>query len=141
MSKIKFSLDNQCYQSKPADEDAAKISNRIGRLIKELHLSRLRASALDISLDGRTFCPATFKDGKRSKESFEQQQLFALDFDGGISFEEVKTRTEKYELPILFAYDTLSTEHDKFRVVFLNDVSVTDRKVAETMQQAMGRCF
>ena len=45
-------------------------------------------------------------------------------------------------MPVLFAYDTLSSkEHDKFRVVFLNDAAVSDRKVAEAMQLAMGEMF
>ena len=41
-----------------------------------------------------------------------------------------------------FAYDTFSsTEHNKFRVVFLNDASISNRKVAEAMQLAMGTIF
>ena len=32
-------------------------------------------------------------------------------------------------MPVLFAYDTLSSkEHDKFKVVFLNDAAVSNRK-------------
>ena len=70
-----------------------------------------------------------------------------MDFDNKnpdkkISFQEIKERADLYELPVLFAYDTLSSkDHDKFRVVFLSDVAVPDRKVAEAMQRAMGTMF
>ena len=70
-----------------------------------------------------------------------------MDFDNKdsnkkLAFDEVKERASQYELPILFAYDTMSsTNHDKFRVVFLNDASITDRRVAEAMQLAIGGMF
>ena len=73
--------------------------------------------------------------------------MFALDFDNKdpnrrVSLEEVKARAKKYDLPILFAYDTFSsTDHDKFRVVFLNDVSISHRRIVEAMQLALGTIF
>ena len=95
---------------------------------------RVRKLAEKIGADGHTFCPATFKNGIRKKENFEQQQFFALDFDNKdqnkkVTFEEIKNRSDLYEMPVLFAYDTLSSkEHDKFKVVFLNDAAVSNRK-------------
>ena len=142
MNEFKVSFDNQTFLSKPSADNARLISNRIGRSVKKFGSANIRAFALDVSLDGHTFCPATFKDGKRNKENFEQQQLFALDFDGGISFEEVKKRADHYDLPILFAYETLSSkDRDKYRVVLMNDVPITDRKVAETMSMGLGTIF
>ena len=43
MSNIKVSLDRQSFLSKPTDDDAARISNRIGRSVKQLRLSELGA--------------------------------------------------------------------------------------------------
>lgn len=147
MNEIKVSYDYRSLSEKPNEHMAASISKNIGCSPKRLSGKEIRAFALDVSLDGHTFCPATFKDGKRSKDNFEQQQLFALDFDNkdvnnSVTFDEVKKRAEHYELPILFAYETLSSKNkDKFRVVFLNDLSITDRKVAEAMQLALGTIF
>lgn len=147
MNTIKVSMDRESFWSKPAGQKIAKISERIAKNPKTLNLHEIKEFVDSISIDGCTFCPATFKDGKRSKENFEQQQLFALDFDNKdsdrkISLDEIITRSKKYNLPILFAYDTLSsTEHDKFRVVFLNDSSISHIKVAEAMQLAMGTIF
>lgn len=147
MNKIKISYDNHMFQSKPSGDEIRGINSRIARSPIKIDRSEIKKTILNIGSNGCTFSPATFKNGKRNKENFEQQQLFALDFDNknpdkSISFEDVKNRTDLYELPILFAYDTLSsTEHDRFRVVFLNDASITDRRVAEAMQLAMGEMF
>ena len=147
MDKIKVSYDYRSLSEKPNEHLAASISKNIGKSPKLLSKNEIKAFALDVSVDGHTFCPATFKDGKRNKDNFEQQQLFALDFDNkdtsnSITFDEVKKRAEHYELPVLFAYETLSSKNkNKFRVVFLNDISITDRKVAEAMQLALGTIF
>lgn len=148
MNTIKVSYDKNSFLSKPGQPDAARISKRIGKSVKEIQsVAELKEFISDVSRDGHTFCPATFKDGKRDKDHFEQQQIFALDFDNKdpdkkISFDEIKERADFYELPVLFAYDTLSSKnHDKFRVMFLNDIPVTDRRTTEAMQKAMGIIF
>lgn len=148
MNTIKVSYDKNSFLSKPEQPDAARISKRIGKSVKEIQsAAELEEFISDVSQDGHTFCPATFKDGKRKKDHFEQQQIFALDFDNKdpdkkISFAEIKERADFYELPVLFAYDTLSSKnHDKFRVMFLNDIPVTDRRTTEAMQKAMGIIF
>ena len=147
MDKIKVSLDEEGFRDKPKDEAIGKISSRIGASIKEVSRINMKKFALVVGRGGYTFCPATFKDGKRSKDHFEQQQMFALDFDNkdparSISFEGVRARAKECDLPILFAYDTFSsTNHDRFRVVFLNDVSIPYRKLAEAMQLALGEIF
>lgn len=148
-NKIKISYDHESRWGKPIREDLIKISQRIGASVRQIGLQQrdIRELAEGIGLNGHTFCPATFKDGIRKKENFEQQQIFALDFDnknpdGMVTFEDVKVRADHYNLPILFAYDTFSSKnHDKFRVVFLNDIPIPDREVAEAMQLAMGTIF
>ena len=149
MDKIKVSLDGKGFRDKPTSETIGKISSRIGKSIVELRpiSDDMKKFALVVGRAGCTFCPATFKDGKRNKDHFEQQQMFALDFDNKdpgrrVSLEEVKARARKYDLPLLFAYDTFSsTDHNKFRVVFLNDVAIPYRKLAEAMQLALGEIF
>lgn len=147
MNTIKISYDQQSFQLKPSGGEIGSISNRIARSVQELDRDELQRVVTKIGSRGCTFSPATFKNGKRSKDNFEQQQLFALDFDNKnpktkLTFDEVRDRAGYYELPVLFAYDTFSSkEHDKFRVVFLNDAPVTDRRVAEAVQLAMGKIF
>lgn len=148
MDKIKLSLDNESFYLKPNQRKVSAISKRIGG--SPIQLSgpeEINKVISKIGAHGYTFSPATFKNGQRKKENFEQQQLFVLDFDNKesnktISFEEAKIRADYYELPILFAYDTLSSiNHNKFRIVFLNDIPIPDRKIAEAMQLAIGTIF
>lgn len=147
MNSIKISYDYRSLSVKPNEYLTTIISKNIGMSPVVFSIDKIKDFAIKISCEGHTFSPATFKNGKRSKNNFEQQQLFALDFDNKdpnafISFEEVYKRAEYYELPILFAYETLSsTNKSKFRVVFLNDVSITDSIIAKAMQLAMGTIF
>ena len=147
MNEIKISYDNQKFKLKPSGDIIRYINNRLAGSAKILSPKNVRRTVFSIGQEGCTFSPATFKNGKRNKENFEQQQLIALDFDNKepnkkISFEEVRKRADDYELPIFFAYDTLSSSnHDKFRVIFFNDVPITERRVAEAVQMAIGTMF
>jgi hypothetical protein len=147
MNNIKVSLDYQGFTAKPINE-IIDISTRIAEQPILLKSSNdIYEFVRKVSTKGHTFCPATFKNGKRNKDNFEQQQLFALDFDNKtpenqISFEEFKARTEKYDLPMLFAYETFSSKKkDKFRAVFLNDVSITYQRVAKATSIVLGTIF
>ena len=148
MDGIKVSLDGQSFWTKPKEIEIAAICNRIGKRQEQLGSPKeIKEFSAKVSIDGCSFSPATFKNGCKNKKSFVQQQFIALDFDNKdpdhiVSFQEIKERADRYDLPVLFAYDTLSsTNHNKFRAVFLNDVSITDRKVAEAVQLAMGTLF
>jgi hypothetical protein len=148
MIDFKVSLDHHDYASKP-NSDVASISNRIAEQIKTYNSDNIKSFVRQVAEEGHTFCPATFKSGhgdfekiRKRKENFDQLQLLALDFDKGISFDEVKNRAEYYDLPILFAYDTFSSrDHDKFRVVFLNDFPVKNIEVAELMLKSLTTIF
>ena len=147
METIKLSLDREMFWQKPAGKDVPKINNRIAGCVHAVSPTEkgMRDLAEKIGIDGHTFCPATFKDGIRNQAHFEQQQFIALDFDSKtpdttITLEDARARAERYGLRPVFAYDTLtSTNHNKFRMVFLNDTSICHRKVAEAVQLALGR--
>lgn len=149
MKKIILSMDTQAFWSKPIAEDVKLLSLRIPKCIEEVGFTRkeLRCIAESIGVDGCTFCPATFVNNRRSQDTFEQQQFFVLDFDNKdpariITVKEVMVRAQKCGLRILFIYETFSSVScDKFRVVFLNDISIDHRKIAEAMQLALGTIF
>jgi len=140
MKNLKVSLDPISYQSKPKGYEGA-ISNRISSNV--VCVDNIKLFAEDVGKKGRTFCPATFKSGVRSKENFEQAQLLVLDFDNGITWQQVKERSDQYELPVLFAYETFSSTatQQRFRAVFMNDASVTEARVVEVMQSALQNIF
>ena len=148
MDIIKVSLDVESCWAKPTGTKVAQISKRIGSSVKELCSPQdVQRFISSVGSGLRTFCPATFREGIRDKEHFEQQQAFALDFDNKnsknkVSFEQVKARADLYDLPMLFAYDTLSSvNHNRFRIVFLNDNPVTDIRVSELVLKGLTTIF
>ena len=121
---ISLHIDNQGYSKKPEGMEIAKISKRITNNIYET--DNLKAVADLISNKGCSWCPAIFS-GARTIDTFVSTQLIALDFDEGVTFDEVKQKAEKYMLPIAFAYETFSSINmSKFRVVFRLDKTITD---------------
>jgi hypothetical protein len=161
---FKCCLDQYRLTVKPKTKgEAFDIGERIGRSIKTVDPKYLKTFAWLVGTDGRTFCPATFKEadtsdpiskdkawqyGLRRQDNFDQMQLFVLDFNNDkankiISFEEVKSRADEYNLPILFAYRQFASAQDseKFTITFLNDVSIEYPKVAEIVLDALLTVF
>ncbi len=138
--KVTVSLDEKEYEKKPDKLEYTKLSKRIAQNPITINIEEL---ADKVGNKGKTFSPAIFSKGSRRSENFVQMQLFALDFDDGISFEEIRSRAEEYSLPISFAYETLSStrEHPRFRVVFINDVLITDKCAAEIMINMLHQIF
>ena len=142
MNEIQVSLDTVGYSMKPGKWEIAGISNRIGSSKQHISMSDIKFFAEDVGQYGISFAPATFKGGVRKAENLEQMQLLALDIDNGATLSEIKNRAKKHDLPILFAYETLtSTNQNKFRVVFLNNAPIADVKLAEISQHALMEIF
>lgn len=118
------SIDKVGYNKKPENEEIGKISKRIAK--NKATVSNLKGLAEIISIKGHTWCPAVFNCLRRI-DDFESIQFIALDFDGGVSFDEICNRAKKYMLPILFAYETFSSVNmNKFRIVFVLENPITD---------------
>ncbi|MDE5771775.1 MAG: DEAD/DEAH box helicase family protein [Ruminococcus sp.] len=117
------------YKSKPSESEAAKISRNLSacRLTYDFLAHRIGEC-------GCTFAPAVF-NGARKTENFSEQQLFAIDIDEKVTFEEIKKRADRYRLPVLFAYRSFSwtAEHEKFRMVFAMNRTVTDAFTAQVI--------
>ncbi len=138
--KVKVSIDGAGYSRKPVQGEIVKINQRIANNSRELDVKEI---ADMVGNKGHTFCPAVFSKGKRRKENFLQMQLFGLDFDTGVSFEQVKGIAKEYGLSIAFAYQTFSSTKDnpRFRIVFVHDVPVTDSHAAEIMLKMLLMIF
>lgn len=143
MDAIKVSVDSQRFQSKPTNDETARLSSRIGRNKESLDSPvSIRAFMMDVGQHGHTFSPTTFSNGSKKIDDFEQMQMLVLDFDGGISYKDICDRAKQYELPLLSVYDTFSSkEHDRFRVIFLNDVPITDKRAAKIYKSALMEIF
>ena len=143
MNKIEMSFDNMPFKSKPTGFEVSQISIRIAKNKKTLNNGGdIKKFAELVGQMGHTFCPATFNNGIRNTDGFEQLQLLTLDFDKGISLDEVFTRAKEYILLPLFVYETFSSvNQDKFRVVFLNDLPITDERLAKISLDALLTIF
>lgn len=148
MYPIKLCFDPTSFAAKPNSNDIIDISKRIGGCCQQINtFTELQSIVRKISNQGHTFCPATFKNGTRKKDNFEQQQIIALDFDNSnpnesISIDEVCSRAIKYNLGVVAAYETFSSENNnRFRILFINDASINNIRVIEAMQLALGTIF
>lgn len=143
MYEVKVSLDKERYDSKPTSNEAAKINCRIGNSVEVLKCpASVYKFVQKVGQYGHTFSPATFSNGTKKIDDFEQMQMLVLDFDGGVSYKEIRDRAKQYELPLLAVYDTFSSEeHDRFRVIFLNDVPITDKRAAKIYKSALMEIF
>lgn len=101
---------------------------------------------------GWIFCPSTFSDHSKSKETYKQSQLAALYFNGisssgkkPASYYEIKDRAKRYDLPILFAYDSYSSDYsdkiERFCIVFLLNNAFSELREAEAVQKALMMIF
>lgn len=133
----KILLDTVSYTKKP-DNEIAVISSRITGSVIYTDLDYI---ADKVGNQGHTWCPATFCD-KRRISDFEQVQLIALDFDEGVSFEEVQKISGKYMIPIVFAYETFSSVNcNRFRVVFKYEHVITDINEFNIIMNIMMKIF
>ena len=83
-------------------------------------LEVIQELALYVGQQGHTFMPAIM-EGARQKENFRAQQVFALDFDGGISIAEFMARAEQYEVLPAFVYETFSSTEEMQQECFLGE--------------------
>jgi len=129
--KVKVCLDGVRHSIKPTDKkEMAAINNRLPKSKKEIDIENLAAQ---VGKHGCSFCCATFTGDKRQAKDMEQIQIFGLDFDHGVAFDEIRNRAERYNLPIVFAYHTFSsTEEDpRFRIIFAHDSPVEEQRAAK----------
>ncbi|OGO85382.1 MAG: hypothetical protein A2Y24_03390 [Clostridiales bacterium GWE2_32_10] len=148
--KVQFD-DVKGYKQKPTAEETIAINNRITNTWLEFEIDSLEFLAKKVGEDGHAFLTAGFfeyfneKDyipARRIKDFFNEQRVFALDFDGTISYDEVKLRLEQYGIPFGFSYETLSSiNRNKFRVVFVHACTIRNIRVAELIIKSLMEIF
>lgn len=140
MKKVKIHLLDRCYAQKPRDKrEFARINNDITKKVSEIDI---RTFAKEVGINGRPFTPALFHGG-RNTENFAQAQVYALDFDDGITVDEFLARAERYQVLPAFVYATYnhSEEAPRFRAVFINDLPVKDRHTASIIIGLLHQIF
>lgn len=143
MNKIKLSLDTVQLKNPLNSCGRDMVESWIAERRESFRVKDMEKLAEQVGALGRTFCLATFKNGKKSIDDFEQMQLFALYFDNRrTTVKESITKARDYGLPVLFAYDTFSLgSRNRYTLVFLNESPVFKIKEAEAIQKALMRIF
>ena len=92
----------------------------------------------DASVHGASFKPGVLVGGNKA-ENWIEQQLFGLDFDGGIRIEEAYNKVVSLGITPCFMYTTFShkEEHHKFRMIFCNDTVITDGNIRDKLQATL----
>ena len=127
------SVCDKIFTSKPNQNEIAFISKNV--IAKKMNVEQL-AQAIGT---GQTFAPAVFENNKRTNNTFKSTQVFALDFDDNQNREEKIKLFEEYKIKTNIAYYSFSDtpEHRKFRLVFVIDTEITDRKLRDKIQLAL----
>lgn len=123
---VKLHLDSQKHQVKPIEGFTLKtIHDRICKSVSEVTPQELAISLAE----GQTMVLGVMKDSTRKKSNMIYQEVVALDFDGGITLEEVK-ENDFIKSNASFIYTTFShtQETNKFRVVFILKTKLTNNE-------------
>lgn len=136
---IRIHISKQGYDQKPQKKEIALISRNITEHITTIEISEF---AREVGENGKTFTPALF-NGSRRTENFFCQQVFALDFDGGMTVENFMDRVKLYQVFPAFVYATYSYSEEKhrFRAVFINDCEVADSRAAHIIIRLLSQLF
>lgn len=136
--KVHVSLDNVGYSDKPLNQ-IPKMKYRISTKWQEIELAEL---ADLVGNKGYAMIPAHMVGGI-SAVNCVGIQLFALDFDHGSTFEQVKKKCDLWRLPIAFAYHTYnsSSEEERFRVVFRYHTVIEDTYIIKVVLAMLNKIF
>ncbi len=125
---IHIHYDNVEFSSEPTHDEAMEISSRIRSKVFHIDCNSegMPKFAYMVGRHGHAFCPVLSLYSPDKGFVFTEQQLFALEFNGKTTFNEVSNRARQLNLPMLLAYRRfLSTEaHERFCVCFLLDAPV-----------------
>jgi len=89
-----------------------------------------------------TWIPAVFN--RRAKmDNWIKQSAFALDFDSGITPEEVMEKLREFDITPNIVYATFrdTIEHRRFRVVLLLEQPITDKQLAQSIINGLLKVF
>ena len=139
---IKLSLDTVCWNRKPKGKpEIGPISLSIPKNIVEISIEEFAKNV--VQPYGKSWSPTIFSDGIRSNDTFVSQQVFCLDIDEGLAFDDMLERCDKYNIIPAFVYTTFSSAYNnnKFRVVFVLEHNIEDKRVRELVQLALMKLF
>lgn len=126
---------NTSLKSKP-DKDKGTIKSSVTNVTQITTIDELESIVLTNPFNSAHATGISEKD-------WQSQQVFTLDFDGGITPNEIIDRCKKLAINPNLIYSTFSDTPDqrKFRVLFILDKPITDYKIAKWVQLGLMKLF
>jgi len=132
---VKCMVDRKTFENKPSGDQSKGIQFRLAQT--EIEIEELA----NLLSNGATFKPALLK-GRKSAD-WINQQLFALDFDGGTTIEKELNNCRELNILPVFGYKTFSyTQYkEKFRLVFCSNIVITNVETRNKFQKLLIALF
>lgn len=138
----------KCFYAKPDKFEISKINYEIANCRCVINIDDFKEN---VGKQGCPFMCGWFEniDKKtdwigRRKTNFVYQQIWALDFDEGISFYDFLERATRYKILPIFVYKTFSCDEDKlnkFRAIWIADFICTHTVLAESISKLLMTIF
>ena len=138
-SNVELMVDRTAWEKKPHGNQFGGINNRLNTGRESIPIQEVKA----ILENGGSITPAAFRDNTRRNDTWEQQQLFGLDFDDGITVDAFQDRCKELNIEPNLVHLTFShtDAHHKFRVYFLHDYAIQDIRVRNLVQSTLRELF
>src|SRR5690625_1480273 len=131
----RITTDKLKQTAKPIGGAIAKINSHLKHVVEVTPESFLE---MVTQPNGYSFTPAIF-NGTRSNKNWKEQSVFALDYDSGVTPEEVVSAFENIGITPNVFYSSFSDtpEHRKFRMVFFLNKVITDKEDRDYIQKGL----
>ena len=133
-SLVEVMLDRTPRESKPPKGDPVwgAINNSVATNRERISIRELA----QLLTQGATFSPGVFREGRRSNDTWVQQEVFALDCEKGYGLDEFFHLCAKWNIKPAFVYPSFNHQPDKprFRAVFVCDQLITDKRLRMLVQ-------
>lgn len=139
MKTVRVHILKERYTQKPNRKEMGKISKNVTENIYEMELLTF---AEEVGENGHAFTTAIF-NGDRNTENFSRREIFAMDFDKGLTVGAFMEKAKKYNVLPVFLYATYNyTEEDnRFRAVFISDCIAENAHAAKVMNGLLLELF
>lgn len=149
--KVLVSLDKEKFKHKPSQSQYKDFTDKRGRPLSELIIigSRVGGRVKELTIpelanaicSGQTWSPFTFHEcprtGKvrRRIELFKQCQVLALDFDNGITYDQILANCAAHGLTPSIIHESFSSTEElrKYRLVFALDKVYSEARTVRLM--------
>lgn len=140
--KIRIHVDTASFSQKPTSNECKQISTRLAENQMEITLNDFR-TAISPPFS-KSYTAAYYNNKTRSNDNWLGQELFILDIDSKLLYEDCMTRCKKYDLIPFIVQPTFSCSNEKinkYRVIFRFEQEITNIRIRSLIVEALSKIF